>query len=343
VRDRAAGFMLAAGTTRTGDGLLRAGNDLLHTATAFCVRRIRRRVDRRTGIALVTVQVLFGLLPVASKVALDGMHPIVLIAVRTAGAALLLAPLHFVLVRRPVKLSRDGVKVAFLAVFGIIVNQGFFIVGLTHTTATNAAIMITTIPVFTYAVAVVARRETVGPRRAAGIALALLGAVYLIGLSGFEASRETAFGDLLVALNSLSFSIYLVFSKPLTERADALSLTTWLFVVGAVVFVPAGLSLGMTDQIAALEGRRLLAVVFIVLGPTVTTYVLNNVALSRVPSSSVAVFVYLQPLFAGLAAALILSERVTWRLVPAAALIFAGVWLVSRRRPKVLEGEPVAA
>jgi drug/metabolite transporter (DMT)-like permease len=99
----------------------------------------------------------------------------------------------------------------------------------------------------------------------------------------------------------------------------------------------------MTDQIAALEGRRLLAVVFIVLGPTVTTYVLNNVALSRVPSSSVAVFVYLQPLFAGLAAALILSERVTWRLVPAAALIFVGVWLVSRRRPKVLEGEPVAA
>ena len=76
--------------------------------------------------------------------------------------------------------------------------------------------------------------------------------------------------------------------------------------------------------------------VAIVIGPTVGTYVLNNWALSRAESSQVALFIYLQFLIASPISAIFLDDPVGWELIPAVALVFAGVAFsvtARRRRP----------
>jgi drug/metabolite transporter (DMT)-like permease len=74
------------------------------------------------------------------------------------------------------------------------------------------------------------------------------------------------------------------------------------------------------------------AVIYIILVPTVGCYYLNSWALARVPPSTVAVYIYLQPLIAFALAPTLLGERLSWRVIGAAALVFAGVILVTRRR-----------
>jgi drug/metabolite transporter (DMT)-like permease len=59
--------------------------------------------------------------------------------------------------------------------------------------------------------------------------------------------------------------------------------------------------------------------------PTVVAYYLISWALKEVPPSTVAVYIYLQPLIAFLAAPALLGEAFTWRTAIAAALVFAGV------------------
>jgi drug/metabolite transporter (DMT)-like permease len=54
----------------------------------------------------------------------------------------------------------------------------------------------------------------------------------------------------------------------------------------------------------------------------------------------VAVYIYLQPLFAFVLAPLILRESLSWRAVIASLLIFAGVVVVTRRRQKPPEELP---
>lgn len=296
----------------------------------------------RTLTALIVVQVLFGLWPVAGKAALVHLEPVHLLAVRTGGAALCLLALHPLLVKDPVP-RQAFPAIVVLALLGVVLNQALFLAGLSLTTAVNAILVVTTIPVFTYLIAVLLGNESIGPRRTAGIVLALLGVVYLIGLSGLEASPRRALGDLLVLLNCISFAAFLVLSKPLAERHDPLSLTTGVFVAGAVAFVPVGLAMGLVPQVAAVPTAMAGVLVFIVLGPTVGTYFLNATALRTVPASTVGVFVYLQPVVTAVAAALLLGERLSWRLLPATALVFTGVWLVARRRPKVLRGRVVGA
>jgi drug/metabolite transporter (DMT)-like permease len=81
-------------------------------------------------------------------------------------------------------------------------------------------------------------------------------------------------------------------------------------------------------------GTRLI-IVWIIVFPTVTAYYLNMWALTKVESSMVSTFVYLQPIITALLAMPILGERPSLRMLPAAALIFAGVAIAiqSARRP----------
>ena len=66
--------------------------------------------------------------------------------------------------------------------------------------------------------------------------------------------------------------------------------------------------------------------------PTVLAYLVNMWALRRVQATSVAIYVYLQPVVAGVLAVLVAGEKPTLRTAFSAVLIFAGVALVQRWR-----------
>ena len=296
----------------------------------------------RHPLTLLAVQVLFGLFPVAAKKAFEELGSFPVLALRLGGAAFFLMALHLVLVRDgAIPIRREWRRVLLLSLLGVVLNMGLFIVGLTYTTAVNAVVVITTIPVFTYAIAVLTGRETMGPWRAAGIGVALVGVLYLVGTS-YQLDPRHALGDLMVMGNALCYAGFLVLARPVIQRYDALSLTTWMFLVGAVVFVPIGLASGLRGQLGAASTETLGWMLYIVVGPSVLAYLLNARVLRHVPSSTVAIFTYVQPIFTAVAAYFVLGAPLEWKVVPAAVLVFAGVWLVARKDPPVLEGETVA-
>jgi drug/metabolite transporter (DMT)-like permease len=291
-------------------------------------------------LTLLVVQLLFGLFPVAAKKAFEEFDPFPVLGMRLGGAAFLLLILHLFLVKDAIPIRTQWRKVLLLAMLGVVLNMGLFIVGIKLTSAVNAVLVITSIPVFTYAIAVLMGREPLGPQRAIGIAIALGGVLYLVG-SSYQVSPRGALGDLLVMLNCLCYSAFLVLARPTLQKYDALSLTTWMFVVGAIVFVPIGLLFGLRGQLGAASGEALGWMAYIIVGASVLTYVLNARVLRHVPASTVAIFTYVQPIFTAIAAYFILDAGLEWKVLPAAVLVFAGVWLVARKQPKVLEGQTV--
>ncbi|HUR25889.1 MAG TPA: DMT family transporter [Candidatus Thermoplasmatota archaeon] len=291
-------------------------------------------------LTLLGVQLLFGLFPVAAKKVFLDLDPFPVLALRLGGAAFFLLILHLFLVKDAIPIRTEWRRVLLLSMLGVVLNMGLFILGVRLTTAVNAVLVITTIPVFTYGLAVVMGKERLGPQRAIGIAVALSGVVYLIG-SSYQVSPRGALGDFLVMLNCFCYSAFLVLARPMTQRYDPLSLTTWMFVIGAVVFVPLGLWFGLRGQLADASTGTLGWVLYIILGATVVTYVLSARVLRHVPASTVAIFTYVQPIFTAIAAYFLLGANLQWKVLPAAVLVFAGVWLVAMRQPKVLEGQTV--
>jgi drug/metabolite transporter (DMT)-like permease len=71
---------------------------------------------------------------------------------------------------------------------------------------------------------------------------------------------------------------------------------------------------------------------YLILFATIAAYWLNAWAMKRLPSSAVGIYIYVQPIFVALGSAAWGKGEVTWLTVPFILLIFAGVWLVTRRK-----------
>jgi drug/metabolite transporter (DMT)-like permease len=122
-----------------------------------------------------------------------------------------------------------------------------------------------------------------------------------------------------------------VISKSLFERYGALNVITWIFLVGSAVTVPVGIYSLQKEHLAALSAGVWLLIVFIIIFPTVGAYYLNAWALTKVPPSTVAIHIYLQPLIEFGFAPLMLGEEFNSRTIIAAIMIFAGVAVVTKR------------
>ncbi|HEX2201948.1 MAG TPA: DMT family transporter, partial [Longimicrobium sp.] len=295
--------------------------------------------SRSVYVALLLVQVFFATLPIAVKIALRDLSSPALALLRVAGAALLFVALQSALVRERVRGARDYLLLAVYAVFGVVLNQLLYITALTLTTATAAQMMVTAGPALTLLIAIVARKETATARKWTGIALAGSGALYLVGVGAGEGAGS-ALGNFLALLNVAAYSVYLVVSRGLLRKYDALTVITWVFVFGAVGIFPWGIAPALREA-PGVTAATWAALAYIVVLPTVGAYYLNVYALKRVESSVVSVFVYLQPVLTAVLAVPFLGERVSPRLLPAGLLIFAGVTVavLEGRRERLRRGE----
>jgi drug/metabolite transporter (DMT)-like permease len=209
-----------------------------------------------------------------------------------------------------------------------VANQLLFVKGLSLTTAINTTLLGTTIPVFALVVSIFFGFDRASLKRLAGIALAGCGVLYLLWPERHFTS-DTAFGNLLIVANSLCYGAYIALSTDVVKKYGALRTITWLFVFGCLVTVPLGVREFTLSPATPFNIPLTLAVLYIILLPTVGAYYLNAWALGRVPPSTVAVYVYLQPLFAFAIAPLILGEQLSMRTLMSAALIMSGIAIVS--------------
>jgi drug/metabolite transporter (DMT)-like permease len=280
--------------------------------------------------ALFVVAFLFSINYVISKLGMREFAPLSFAWLRVVGAALILG----VIARRDPEppLSRDDRwRVAGFAILGVVLNQTLFLTGLSFTTIPVAAILITTIPVFALGAAIALGRERPTVYRIAGIALAGAGALLVVGGESVHGTARSIIGAAMVVGNCLSFALYLVLSKPAMLRLSARRVVAWMFAVGSVVMLPIAALPLAREHWSSISPRAWLALVLVILGPTVAAYLLNAWALRYADSSLVAAYTYVQPVLATLLGAAILGEPMHAILAAAAVMIFAGVWLAGRK------------
>jgi len=282
-------------------------------------------------LALILVQVMFGTWPIFGKIALRSMSSTSLVGFRIFGAAFVLT----ILQRRIAQLFQLPKRVlAWLllsSLLGVVANQLLFVKGLSLTTAINAVLLTTTIPVFTLIVSIALGYDRPSLRHFAGIALAAAGVVYLVDPWRASFTAQTTVGNVLIIANSFCYGAYIAVSRDLFRRYGALNVITWIFLVGALVSLPIAAYAWSGEALRSLPLSVWLIVGYIILVPTVGAYYLNSWAITRVPPSVVAVYIYLQPLLAFGLAPVILGENWNSRTILACLLIFVGVAVVTIR------------
>lgn len=299
------------------------------------VRAAKRIQSVREGgaaphLALIAVQVMFGSWPIFGKIALRALSTTGLVAFRVGGAAVAFLILQSAAGRVRITRRSDYARLALYSLLGVVLNQLLFVKGLAYTTVINATLLSTTIPVFALLVSIALGIDKLSVRKLLGITLAAAGVIYLVDPLRADFSGQTTYGNLLLILNAFCYATYIAISKDLLKRYGALTVITWIFIFGSLFTIPFGLLNTDLSKVAHAGTGIWLAILYIIIFPTVGAYYLNAWALARVAPSTVAAYIYLQPLIAFILAPLILGEKLSPRLWIAMLLIFAGVFVVTR-------------
>ena len=294
------------------------------------------QMTRKNGagphLALIAVQLIFGTWGIPGKIVLRVLPVFGLSALRIAGAAVMLMTICKLRGGIGRLKKKDWLLLVLCALLGVVFNQWLFATGLKLTTVVNTVLISTTIPVFTLLIGALIGTERATVRRFIGIALAAIGVFYLISPARADLANGSRLGDLLILASSFMYGAYIAFSKRLVHSYGALTTTTWIFIVAIIPTAPIGVASTLHTSFANAHFSFWLATLYILLVPTVLAYYLNAWALGRVPPSTVAVYIYLQPLIVFVLAPIMLGESLGLRAIVASLLIFAGVLIVTRRR-----------
>jgi drug/metabolite transporter (DMT)-like permease len=274
---------------------------------------------------------------IAQKIAFTGLSPMAVVFSRMAVASLCFLP-FLAGWRRNVRYAAGDWKwLLLMPLFEPCLYFIFEALALTKTSASQAGMLVSMLPLL---VAVVASRllgEKLSVRAMSGFILAIAGAVWL-SLAGVAdaAAPDPVLGNFLEFLAMVAATGYTILVKRLSPRYPPLFLTAVQAFVGTIFFLPVMLlhPTPLTLQVApgsALPVLPIMAVLFLGVVVSVGAYGLYNYGLSRIPASRAAAFTNLIPVFTVVMGRFALGERFTDGQYLASVLVLAGVILSQTR------------
>ena len=229
--------------------------------------------------------------------------------------------------------KRDIGRLALCGLFGVACNQLLFFKGLDLTFPINAALIMVTTPILVLVLSAIFLKEKINALKILGVILGISGVLLIILQRGEKVSfgSNSALGDLFIFLNATSYGLYLVLVKPLMSKYHPITIMKWIFFFGAFVVIPVGFNQFQAISWHTFTQGAWIGLGYVVLGTTILAYLFNAFGLKTVNPSVVSIYIYLQPLTAGLIAFLFGFGVFSWVHMIAAVLIFSGVYLVSKK------------
>jgi drug/metabolite transporter (DMT)-like permease len=266
----------------------------------------------------------------------DQVPPIALSFWRWALALAVLLPFTFVATLRQRQLIvRHWRILATLGATGITIFHILVYQALHYTAAVNAALFLSTTPVFIVALSWMLLRDRLQVRQALGIVISLLGAVVIImrGEIGRLLQLQLNAGDLLMLAAVPNWALYSVLLRRLPPSFHPMALVTVIALFGLVFLAPLyGWELAHGGGFEV-NRSTVSAILYIGLFASVLAYICWNRGVALVGANRAGLFMHLVPLFSAVLGVVALNEPVRLFHLVGAALIFGGIYLVTGARP----------
>ncbi len=286
------------------------------------------RVPRKIYLFLIVG--LLSLSQSANIIRIGDASPVAISAWRLILATLLLIPLAGKSLGTLRKLSKIDLLV--LVGGGLALTLHFFawIWAVQTTTVANATLFLSINPVITATAAYLLFGERASRRLVLAIVLGVFG-VGVLGGNDLTLSPDHLVGDGLALISSLLFTVYFMAAKRLRRILDAQVYVTAVYGIAAM-FAFATL-LFIDEPVFAYDSRNWLCFALMAVVPTMVGHSSLNTALRYMDAGRISAFTLIEPLLAGIVAALVWDEKVTPLVVGGYVLICGSVLIVALERP----------
>jgi len=293
---------------------------------------VTRGPDQQARLLVVAAATLWGTTGTAQALGPDGTSSIAVGATRNVvGAAVLVAIAAARrrlwdgarrLERRPLLLAAAATAAYQLCFFGGVRLAGV---------AIGTVVGVGSGPVWGGLVGWLGRGERPGPRWAVATALALSGAA-LLATTSSDGEPVDPLGILLALGAGLSYALFALWSKGLTDRHDPDLVMTWVFALSAVALLPLGLLAGVGPL---LSGGGALMAMWLGFVSLAASYLLFGRGIAGVTVATATTLSLAEPLTAATLGIVVLDEELTVPVFAGMALVFSGLIALAATAPRV--------
>lgn len=283
--------------------------------------------------AVLSANVIFGLgVPVTALLLSQWVSPMVYMLTRCVGAAAIFWIISLFMPAERVT-RRDLLVIMGGGLLGIVVSQTLTAWALVYTTPVYFSLIATLTPVATMLMAALFIGERITTVRLLGVVVGIVGAVLMVLMNwSGGAGLNDLLGIGLAVLSLLTWALYLIITRRVSQRYTAVTQMKWTFLISAVAVLPmAWGELGsqpLYSSVCTWTGAAEMA--FIVVFATVAGYFAIPFAMRYIKATTVSVYTNLQPIVASFVAIAIGQDVITWDKPVALALVLLSAYMVTR-------------
>lgn len=209
---------------------------------------------------------------------------------------------------------------------GIFLHNSLLFEALRMTPASNAALIESIGPSITSTLAFIIIGERLSKFGWLGIFISCFGAGYIVCKGSLDTLLhfQVNLGEIIVVVCEAMWSFYVVISWKLSKNVNALAVTAWTGLFGAIFCTLAGLIFNEL-HVYAITKTYIEAFLVLSLLTGVVAFVLWNFAITKVGASKGGTFVYLIPVFGAVFGVVILGEEFTLQEFIGALIVVIGM------------------
>lgn len=282
--------------------------------------------------AIIIANTLFGLGVPVSKLLLDKwVTPMGYMASRSFFAALIFWVIAMFMPKEKVE-RRDLIIILLGGVMGFVISQTLTAWALVYTTPTYYSVVAALVPVIVMLLAALFIGEKITLLKFIGVVMGITGTLLMfLKVVDNGSGRNDMLGILLTFLSAVTWGLYLIITRKVSDKYTPVTQMKWVFLISAVITVPWALfgdGLGPLYS-SAVELSGVLEMAFIVVCCTVLGYFLIPYAMKYIGATTVSVYTNLQTIVASFVAIIIGQDILTWDKPVALVLVLLSAYIVN--------------
>ena len=230
---------------------------------------------------------------------------------------------------RPLLPSRNAVLLTLVGGSFLAIDLVLWQIALLTTSATNATLLANIAPLWVALGALILFRENLGSYFWLALVLALAGMTFVVG-GGTHQFGKFNNGDLLAVGASLFYGLYFLVTQRVRAGMDTLTFLALSITSG--VTLSFAVCVALRAPLAGFNARSWAALAALGLLSHFCGYLAINYALGHMPATPVSVILLANPVITAVLAIPLLGEPLSWQQIIGGTLVFAGIYLVNRRR-----------
>lgn len=285
-------------------------------------------------MAVLMANIIFGLGVPVTKLLLDEwVTPMGYMFSRCLGATLVFWLIALFMPKEHVE-KKDLAIIMAGGLLGFVISQTLTAWALVYTTPVYFSLVATLTPAATMIMAALILKEGINRIKTIGVLIGIAGAILMV-LMGWSNGTGTndVLGIGLTFLSMLTWAVYLIITRKVSQKYTAVTQMKWVFLVSTVAVLPFVWN--------ELDAQKLYSaqwawdgaaeMIFIVLFATVMGYFAIPYAMKYLQATTVSVYTNLQPVIASLVAFAIGQDALTWDKPVAGILVLLSAYIVNKK------------